>query len=306
MATERDSLLVMFWNLENFFDPQDDSLSSNASEKQFTYDGQKHWSGRRFQTKCNAIAKTIFWVAERKGRMPEAIGVAEVENLYVLRRLVNSTLLRKYEYSIVHYDSPDPRGIDVGLLYLPSRLELLDSRPLKVGGDDFKTRDILLASFGILRSGIIVDSVALLVNHHPSKYGGKATSARRELAMQVLKSASDSLLACNYENIVAMGDFNDTPDSQAFGILDGCLVNLASPLAKEGKGTIRYQGKWELIDMFMVSKCVRRFRMEIVHVPFLSVRDNAHSGDKPLRTYSGPRYSGGVSDHLPILLELWE
>ncbi|MDD7088998.1 MAG: hypothetical protein PUI54_05510 [Bacteroidales bacterium] len=292
---EKDSLLVMFWNLENMFDSRVDS----ASDAEFSAEGKRHWSGGKFQAKCNAISKAIFWIADEKGRMPDVIGVAEVENRYVLWRLVNSTLLRKYEYKIVHFDSPDPRGIDVGLLYLPSSLELLRSLPLRVGGEEFRTRDILQAEFEIFK-----DTIAILVNHHPSKYGGAASSPRRIAAMRVLAEAADSLERAGIMNIIAMGDFNDTPENPAFRLLDGILINLAVPLAEKGEGTIRFNGKWDMIDMFMVSENFGDARMEILHIPFLSARDNAHSGEKPLRTFSGPRYLGGVSDHCPILLNI--
>ena len=101
-----------------------------------------------------------------------------------------------------------------------------------------------------------------------------------------------------------MGDFNDTPSSDAFKILKPLLVNVAESLDGIGKGTIRFDGKWDLIDMFWVSReMAQDVKMEIVQIPFLMVRDNVHSGVKPLRTYSGPRYLGGVSDHCPILLK---
>ena len=101
-----------------------------------------------------------------------------------------------------------------------------------------------------------------------------------------------------------MGDFNDTPDAEAFTQLKEVLVNVSEPLSAQGLGTIRFEGKWDLIDMFWVTpEMARNVSMEIVRVPFLTVRDNVHSGIKPLRTYSGPRYLGGVSDHCPILLK---
>jgi hypothetical protein len=100
-----------------------------------------------------------------------------------------------------------------------------------------------------------------------------------------------------------MGDFNDTPDAPQFSVIDDVLVNKASELHKEGKGTIRFEGKWDLIDMFMVSpELDSRTVTDIVQIPFLMVRDSAHPGMKPLRTYSGPRYLGGVSDHCPVIL----
>lgn len=329
--------------------------------------------------------------------LPDVIGFAEVENRFVLTKLLRETSLSKLDYKIVHYDSPDPRGIDVALLYRSSRLRLLSSRPVHIrvpgaagasgvpgvgvpdapdvpgvldapggvftggfssgmwsvsaiGGDSpltvMKTRDILLATFEITRSSSsfhsapsgasdgategATDTIAFLVNHHPSKYGG-SSNGRRVAALNILRSVTDSLQRAGLGHIVAMGDFNDTPDNDAFRILtdppgiltnplDGRvasaegLVNLSLPLAAKGVGTIRFEGKWDLIDMFFVtssflgvgnaSGVASGCRMEVVEPSFLTVRDTKFSGEKPFRTYSGPRYIGGVSDHRPILLML--
>ena len=154
--------------------------------------------------------------------------------------------------------------------------------------------------------------MALLVNHHPSKYGD-SSQAKREKALRCLRRAVDSLQEAGTADIVAMGDFNDTPENPAFEAVTGTsrgsappLVNLALALAEKGDGTIRYDGRWEMIDMFMVSRSLAGRRtppkMETLRVPFLTARDNAHGGEKPLRTYSGPKYLGGVSDHRPVLL----
>lgn len=308
VAAGEDRLLVMFWNLENYFDWRRDTLSLGESDAEFSSFGKRHWTRRRFIAKSNAVAKSVFWIKDAFGALPDVIGVAEVENRFVLERLTRDTQLYKTGYGIVHFDSPDPRGIDVALLYRSSRLELLKAKPLEVGGESdppFRTRDILLAVFRKADG----DSVAFLVNHHPSKYGGK-TSGRREAALRRLRAATDSLQNAGFMNIVAMGDFNDTPDNPAFGILTGGnpypLVNLAAKSAEDGEGTIRYSGKWEMIDMFFVSGSLAgggKVRgMSVVRIPFLMTRDSAHSGEKPLRTYTGPRYVGGVSDHCPIVV----
>ena len=295
-----DSLLIMFWNVENFFDYFNDGQS--ASDKEFSSFGNRHWSKRKFFTKCNGIAKTVLWVAEESGRLPDAIGLAEVENSFVLRKLLQETALRKTDYSYIHYDSPDHRGIDVALLYRRSSLRLLQSKPLRVrdsAGELLGTRDVLLADF-LVSSG---ENLCLFVNHHPSKYGGGDTDWKREAALMVLNTAVDSLRAEGRDKFVAMGDFNDTPEKPIYSRLS--LENLALPLAMEGKGSIRYGGKWELIDMFFIDKTLAPYcKMEIVKPPFLIEWDNVHAGEKPFRTWQGPRYKGGVSDHLPILLRL--
>jgi len=299
----QDSLLVMFWNLENFFDWKVDSTSTSTSDKEFSSFGSRHWTKKKFQAKCNAISKTIFWTADQEGRLPDVIGLAEIENRFVLRRLLSDTQLERLDYSIIHYDSPDPRGIDVALLYRKSSLELVSSHPVKVGGGSgsFKTRDILIAVFKTTAGS----EAAFLVNHHPSKYGSDS-GWKREEAIRCLKSSMDSLKSRGILNMVAMGDFNDTPDASSFRTMtEGEYVNLAEPLARKGQGTIKYNGKWDLIDMFIIpGEMPSRNGMKVLHVPFLTVRDSAHSGEKPLRTYSGPRYLGGVSDHCPIAMFL--
>ena len=104
---------------------------------------------------------------------------------------------------------------------------------------------------------------------------------------------------------MAMGDFNDTPDGISFRMIEDCLENKGMELHRRGDGTIRYEGKWELIDMFLVSPELDAVsEMEICRMPFHMVRESIHPGEKPFRTYSGPRYIGGISDHLPIVLKL--
>lgn len=295
-------MLLMFWNVENFFDYVDGG--TGESDKEFSSFGGRRWSKRKFYAKCDAIAKSIFWAGEECGRMPDAIGFAEVENKGVLYKLLNSTLLRKYDYRIVHFDSGDRRGIDVALLYRESVFEKV-SVSLKVpeeNGRKITTRDILQVC---LKSGM-GQNINLIVNHHPSKFGGAGTSAaRRDAAMLALRQMCDSLVAVGEPHIVAMGDFNDNPDGEQFDMLDGILANMSDSLHAQGLGTIRYEGKWDLIDMFLVSPNLAEYsRMDILQIPFLMTYEKKYPGFKPLRTYSGPRYIGGVSDHCPIILKI--
>lgn len=292
----------MFWNVENYFDWKRDTVLSSPSEEEFTSFGTRHWTKAKFQRKSNAVAKTVLWVADERGSLPDVIGLAEVENRFVLEKLLSGTVLRRLDYSIIHYESPDPRGIDVALLYRESKLKPLGSKPLRIyskDGQPLLTRDILYAGFEMADG----DSIAVLVNHHPSKYGDDS-SWRREAAMARLSEITDSLAAEGFRNIVAMGDFNDTPESTKE--YSGKMINLAAPLAAKGLGTIKYSGRWEMIDMFFASPGLAERRpfldMRVEKVPFLTVRDNTHSGEKPLRSFTGPRYTGGVSDHCPITL----
>lgn len=338
----RDSLSAMFWNLENFFDWRNDSTS--VSDADFSSRGSRRWTRKRFETKCQAIVKTILWASGETGRLPDVIGFAEVENSFVLKRLLRSTLLRKLDYKLVHYDSPDRRGIDVALLYRAEILELIDSKPCHLYTDSvtiMPTRDILLCRFlkraaGAENSASADVDFAVLVNHHPSKYGGTAASdERRRAAVSRLRKLADSLAAAGTVRILALGDFNDTPKNPVYRALEPRLLPLYETVFRRGEGTIRFDGRWELIDLAFASPSVpsastsaaesssqtsdgrgmpsgtmdsqlHHLRwagpMRILRPPFLRVHDTVHGGWKPLRTYSGPRYIGGVSDHCPILV----
>ncbi len=343
-------LRIVFWNLENFFDYFDGGASD--SDREFSARGARHWTKKRFLAKCQTIAKSIFWIADKTGGMPDIIALAEVENRFVLKRLLSETALWKYDYEIVHHDSPDRRGIDVALLYRRSSFDLFYEAAVPVRpppGRSLNTRDILLVQLRrkMQPPGAGAQLLSILVNHHPSKFGGGDTDWRRAAALETLASLKDSLWRAGERQIVAVGDFNDTPDNPLLARYteenapDSAavppFVNLALPLARRGEGTIRYQGRWELIDLALTlvaapdtpiataaasdalaslaapSPSIRdsrparpdiRPRMTILRIPFLLVRDNSHPGEKPLRTYVGPRYTGGVSDHLPILVEL--
>ena len=297
----QDSLVVMFWNVENFFDYVDGG--TGESDREFSSYGVRHWTKRKFQAKCDDIAKSMLCIADEYGRMPDVVGLAEVENRLVLWRLLNNTLLRKYDYRIVHFDSDDRRGIDVALLYRESVFSKV-SHSLTVpvaDGVRMSTRDMLQ----VCLKDVMGQKINMIVCHHPSKYGGtEESSSRRNAAMGALRGLCDSLeISDPGVPIVAMGDFNDTPDGDQFRFLDGALVNKAEGLFEAGQGTIRYQGVWELIDMFIVSESLIDIsEMKIVQMPFLMTYEKKYPGMKPLRTYSGPRYIGGVSDHCPIVL----
>ena len=298
MAQESGQMLVMFWNLENFFDWTDQG--TGESDAEFSSAGKRHWTRKRFYSKCDAIAKTIFHIGDLYGNLPDVMGFAEIENRGVLEKLCSSTLLRKCGYRIVHFDSSDRRGIDVAFLYRTTCSSLLSTylKTPETDGNKLQTRDMLHISLKDLQTDEIYDYI---VCHHPSKFGGEESSRPKRLAaMTALKEMCDSLAN---RNLIVMGDFNAVPSAAQFDMLDSSLVNKSDSLHAAGRGTIRYEGKWELIDMFLVSPHISdNTEMEIVKVPFLMTRDTKHPGEKPLRTYSGPRHLGGVSDHLPVVL----
>ena len=263
-AAGQDSLLAVFWNLENFFDYRSEAAP-------------QFWTRGRFYAKCDAVAKTLMLIADRYGRLPDIAAFAEIENSFVMHSLVSSTLLRKLGYSVVHFESPDHRGIDCGLIYRKSVLELLDSYPKHVydsSGAVMATRDIVVAEFG---------GITVLVNHHPSRIGGK--SDRREAAMGRMLGIADSLRSAGRRRVLAVGDFND------------------ELWPSEGSGTLKYNGRWEKIDGHFSFGALDVDEKVFVS-PLLLVPDKAFGGMKPRRCFTGPRYEGGISDHLPIVLEV--
>ena len=263
-AAGQDSLLAVFWNLENFFDYRSEAAP-------------QFWTRGRFYAKCDAVAKTLMLIADGRGRLPDIAAFAEIENSFVLHSLVSSTLLRKLGYSAVHFESPDHRGIDCGLIYRKSVLELLDSYPKHVydsSGAVMATRDIVVAEFG---------GITVLVNHHPSRIGGK--SDRREAAMGRMLGIADSLRSAGRRRVLAVGDFND------------------ELWPSEGSGTLKYNGRWEKIDGHF-SYGALEVDEKVFVSPLLLVPDKAFGGMKPRRCFTGPRYEGGISDHLPIVLEV--
>ena len=250
--TRADSLLVVSWNVENFLDYRTDSTG--------------RYTAGRFRTKCNAISKVLLLIAGRNGRLPDAVALMEVGNRFVLERLIYDTPLRKLDYRIVHYDSPDRRGIDCALLYRRSTMNLLDSGPRHLydsSGSVMPTRDILVAEF---------DGVTILVNHHPSKVGADS-ERRRAVAMGRMTALMDSLYASL--PVLAVGDFND----------DVWPHDGPRPAAE---GTIKYNGAWEKIDGHFARGPIA-VTETVFADPLLSVPDTRYGGTKPHRSFSGPR-----------------
>ncbi len=278
-------IAVSFWNVENYFDPFKDTLAADA---EFTPYGTNHWTWGKFTAKRNALAKSIIAMDA-----PEIVGLAEVENRFVLWQLVNQTPLLAYDYKLIHRDSPDPRGIDVALLYRRDRFKPLHTSFYALFTEDstrLATREILYVK-GVCT--VSADTLHLLVNHWPSQRGGKDSAKKRQVARETAVRITDSiLLADTAALVVVTGDFN-----QPVAAWPG-VVNVSAG------DTYKYRGRWECLDQFLVSRALQRrlVRVEVGKYPFLLEQDDSYLGHKPKRTYSGPRYLGGISDHLPIRL----
>jgi hypothetical protein len=231
---QSESIRIMFWNVENLFDPFDDSLTR---DEEFTPQGLYGWTWARFNRKLNNIYKVIISAGWEP---PDMIGLAEVENRWVLERLTRETPLSKFEYRIIHKDSPDLRGIDVALLFLQDSFKPINRSSIHVSGlkdDDEPTRDILYVK-GIVKSG---DTVHIFVNHWPSRYTGQVeTMHKRNTAAVELKRLTDSLLDTDpFSRIIIMGDFNDEPQDESISETLGAIV----PEMDEGIITGSFAGK---------------------------------------------------------------
>lgn len=303
---------LMVYNVENAFDTRHDSLKQ---DEEFLPEGDKRWTVYRYWNKLNVLSKVIAAVGQE--RIPEIVTLCEVENDTVLFDLTRRSALRALGYQYVMTDSPDERGIDVALLYQPGVFRLLSVNrfrlnafwPLSKPYPYKPTRDILYVSGRVL-SG---DTLHLLVCHLPSKAGAtRLTDRHRNFAARCLRQICDSILHRSPDaRIVVSGDFNATPDDVVFrrwfsergGMR--LLPSRAPNDPRRVRGTYNYQGNWSTLDHLLVSPSVRvRSGVYIADFPFLLESDRVRGGLRPFRTYLGPRYLGGYSDHLPLYVDL--
>lgn len=306
---------IMFYNVENFFDPFDDTLTN---DNEFLPKGIRNWNYSRFIQKRNNIYKTIMAVGAWEP--PAIIGLCEIENRFVLKQLLYETPFRQFDYRIVQEESPDHRGIDVAFLFNPKVFRVIEHKAIAINFPDYpetKTRDILYVK-GLVNQG---DTLHIFVNHWPSKYGGVLSSEPKrifvaeQLAMQI-----DSILAGNKEAaIIVMGDFNDYPTNSSVRNLlnfgenneQNRLINLM-PKKNYNLGSYKYQGEWGFLDQIMVSHALLLEdkgifvdgEAQVYNADFLLEEDDKFLGKMPFRTYKGMKYSGGFSDHLPVFVDL--
>lgn len=308
---------IMFYNAENLFHPTDDSLKN---DDEFTFEGTRYWSWKRYYDKINKIGKTA--IAVGGWEPPAVIGLCEIENLMCLEDLIYSSPLKKFGYQIIHQESGDNRGIDVAMLYRPDYFELIsyEAIVLNFGSDSRPTRDILYTK------GVVgTDTLHLFVNHWPSRYGGQMASApKREHAASVLRERYDSLLAIDpHVAVIAMGDFNDHPDDISMNKIlkakkdtsqmkSGDLLNLIWQYEFK-KGTHKYQHEWGILDQFIVTPGLINGNSglltpielaQIFDAEYLLEDESDGIGKTTFRTYIGFKYHGGYSDHLPIFLDV--
>lgn len=311
------NMTIAFYNVENLFDLEDEP---GKRDEEFTPGSEKEWNMVRYQKKLNDLSRVISSINE--GDLPEIVGLCEVENKKVLTDLTRTGLLAMGKYEVVHYESPDIRGIDCALIYRPEEFKVTDHFAIPVHFEDdpdYVTRDILYVK-GRASSR---EEFHIFVNHWPSRIGGvEQTEPKRMEVARILKNKVDSVRGASGSGgqVVVMGDMNDEPtnkslqevlNAQAPDEATGGLVNLMIPEASAGLGSYNYRGNWNMLDNIIVSPGLlddKGFGV-VANKGFVFYQDwmeyhNSEGEMSPNRTYGGPNYYGGVSDHFPVYIRL--
>lgn len=313
---------VAFYNFENLFDTLDDP---KKYDEDFTPDGAYHYTGAVYRAKLHNLAVVLQQLGQELNiDGPALIGTAEIENDRVLRDLAAQPEILARGYRFVHFESPDNRGVDVALLYHPKYFRVLQARALETdiresGEKGGRTRDVLHVT-GVLAG----DTTHVFVNHWPSRRGGAAASAPlRATAARVSRRVIDSLMAIDAgTRVLVMGDLNDDPaDASVAKVLGakgdrrkippGGLYNPWLAFNRRGVGTLCFDDTWNLFDQVILSSGWLQpqaghwhfYRAEIFNREFLKESFGKYKG-YPHRSFEGPRWINGYSDHFPALVYL--
>ena len=307
---------IGFYNVENLFDTID---IAEKFDEDFTPTGKLSWDTERYHKKLQDLDKVIAGM-----QYPTLLGVCEVENKAVLKDLTAKTGMSKHNYGIVHYESPDKRGIDNAFLYQKQYFKVESADKIRIDfpkeiAEGYTSRDIIYVK------GVFVKkhTLHIFVNHWPSRRGGvRESEPKRTLVAQYLREAVNKIFAVDPNaNIVIMGDMNDEPDNNSIlktlnasyptdKILPGNLYNCMAKLDQQNKGTYNFRGNWNMLDNIIISSSLLSQDSKIrVQNPTIfqeewMMYDNPKYGKTPNRTYGGPNYYGGYSDHLPVYVEI--
>nr|WP_321228914.1 endonuclease/exonuclease/phosphatase family protein [uncultured Psychroserpens sp.] len=316
---------VAFYNLENLFDTINDTTKFDEASPIMEMNANRE---EVYIKKVKNMARVIADIgADITGNTPAIIGVSEVENRQVLVDVVNDPLLLSKDYGIIHYDSPDARGIDVALLYQKSLFKPISHGSYEVKMYDANTRKRKQTRDQLLVSGELDgDLIHVIVNHWPSRSGGEARSRpSRVAAAKVTKHLKDSLMVIDpYAKIFIMGDLNDDPTNESVkGILeaksnkeDVDLKGLYNPyeemFTKKGLGTTAYRDAWSLFDQIIMTKelikkddysSFRLYKAGIYNKQYLTNKKGRWKG-YPLRSFADGGFSNGFSDHFPVYVHI--
>lgn len=308
---------IAFYNVENLFDTIDDP---NTYDEDFTPKGRNHWTRNLLTQKINQLATVIAKIgADETGKPPLILGLAEIENRGVLEELIAHPKLRKYEYQIVHFDSPDSRGIDVALLFRKSKFMLETVKKYSLYLIDPKTQNRRTTRDQLVLSGFWEGSkLVIAVNHWPSRRGGqKRSQASRLKAAQLQQRILDSIQLINPEAyLISMGDFNDNPNNKSVALLTQKsdyrphfrpLENPMKKLFQNGIGSLAYRDRWYLFDQILLSKNWRSkenlifFKAAVFNPSFLRTPEGKFRGYPYRNKVIGAKLNG-YADHFPVYI----
>lgn len=307
---------IAFYNLENLFD-----TIPGENDTEFSPNSPKQWATKRYFEKMERMGRVISQIGDEFPiGTPAIVGLCEIENRSVLEDLVKASSIATSNYKIVHYDSPDKRGVDVGLIYRPDLFKVTSTRSVRLtvpGMPDFRSRDQLVVS-GLLEG----EQIHIIVNHWPSRSGGEKRSMPGRIAAGKLsRSIVDSIQSIEPNaKIIIMGDLNDDPVDKSITTALGAKLNEKDvkpgdlyaamyPLYKNGIGTLAYRDSWSLFDNIIITeallnsdgKTLKFHKVKVFNRPFLLNKTGQYAG-YPLRTYVGSTYQAGYSDHFPVYM----
>ena len=292
-------LFSVFYNVENLFDTID---NPNTRDNEFLPKSEKKWDTYRYNYKLNQLDKVFSEIIkkENENRLPDIIGLCEVENKLVIDDLLKTETFKNHTYKIIHKQSPDGRGIDCALL-VDEKFQVLNSDFIKINNpkENRATRDIV---FGKLKFKNQIINV--FVNHWPSRWGGQeASNYKRVFVAEVLRKYIDNNTSESDFNLI-MGDFNDYPTNESLAevLVKDDLVNLMSKSNVSGRGSYNYRGNWDWLDQIIVSqddfKLISFGAFEEDFMMYTNKKGEVY----PNRSFGGNNWYAGFSDHLPVFL----
>lgn len=325
--------VIGFYNLENLFDIYDDPAKN---DEEFLPDGKNKWTEVKYAKKVHNMAQVIRAMHDDNGCWHTVLGISEIENRMVIEDLVSDPQIASANYQIVHYDGPDRRGVDVAMLYDPTRFKYIDSESIpftfegsnikfsldKEGQEHFRTRDILM-----VHGTIEGEHFAIYVCHLPSRVGGKGGDLRSRGAEIIYNHARQMERRYSGLKVVVMGDMNDNPTDESQVVylhgrdrqeqaLRSDFFNPFIAMLKDGYGSLAYRGEWNIYDIIQMNYNLayaphggltvqpvvkNKYYARIFSKPFMTQQSGQYKGT-PFRTFSNGAFIGGYSDHYPTYI----
>ncbi|HPI38983.1 MAG TPA: hypothetical protein PK397_13665 [Ignavibacteriaceae bacterium] len=317
---KNDTLVIAFYNLENLFDTVDDPL---INDEEWLPESEKKWDEEKLNKKMFNLSRVNRAMNNNNG--PDILGVCESENEGVIKEMVNK-FMPDLNYEVAYKESPDNRGIDVGLVYRSEKFSLLNVSGDTVHlPDNYPTRLVLRVD---LLNKMSNDTLFVFVNHWPSRRGGEEKSEKNRVAAAATLRKNVEGIFENYcnANVIIMGDFNDEPANISISevlkalpydcetaneLNEKSLYNLAFAAKMRGEGSYKYRDQWNMLDQIIVSNSIIKSEnnhylcnsFEVYKPEFIQTRSGKYEG-APFPTFGGASYLKGYSDHYPVIAKI--